>query len=337
MRLTKLITLIIGTTLSIISLFFPVFDKFIFGYWGLYPILFLVVGYGFKHITKEYAWIATCVFSPFMISLIIVLLINQKADNLPLMDWFLRFAPFALTISAVILEHFIYKFYIPIRIVKSVEKDENDCEPNKSGLKEAKDEITLTKNNVGESNRIEGQKNEILKTQKAQIKNKHRKLTIICIVIAILVAVLGVFGIIQYNKWRYMRSCPSDGFMYLKISAVSKRTDGQGSLGNELTYNYYMNGNQFKNGDIRKVIYNTDIHLKTMIVEHDSIDDIGEANLYVDIKDYTTAPVYLYDTVLVKETGGKKNKGAWEEFQVKYTLKRVLPNDKGIFYFLFYK
>lgn len=163
--------------------------------------------------------------------------------------------------------------------------------------------------------------------------------SIICTAVIFLLIPAIMATIFYSHNHNYLTSAPSNNRVSLRITAVVKRTDGAGSLGNELSYKHKINNTLFETGEIVEISTKTPFTITSTIIEHDDISDVGTTTSqgYVLGRsgDYSEE-IFLSNTVKVVESGGRKNSGAYAIFSVKYTINRVIPSDYTFFDIYFF-
>ena len=163
--------------------------------------------------------------------------------------------------------------------------------------------------------------------------------SIICTAVIFLLIPAIMATIFYSHNHNYLTSAPSNNRVSLRITAVVKRTDGAGSLGNELSYKHKINNTLFETGEIVEISTKAPFTITSTIIEHDDISDVGTTTSqgYVLGRsgDYSEE-IFLSNTVKVVESGGRKNSGAYAIFSVKYTINRVIPSDYTFFDIYFF-
>ena len=136
----------------------------------------------------------------------------------------------------------------------------------------------------------------------------------------------------------YLSTAPYDNKVTIKSSIDIECLSNSG-VGSEFIYRHYINGTQFSAGEAVQVSCRSPLHIETVIIEKDDINDIGESRsraLWSSYeKDYSKTKK-VENTVSVIEKGGKRNKGASALFKVKYSVKRVVPKDMNFWDMLYY-
>lgn len=153
------------------------------------------------------------------------------------------------------------------------------------------------------------------------------------IIIAVLVFLILSFIVdIMYDvhKQRYISSPPDDNHISVQIKYDIDRTKVYGSVGNEWEYKHSLNDQEFKYGEILNINVKNSLEIKTRIVERDKIPDVGESIKNCKYDTYKN-PIDVSQRVRVAERGGKKYAGSFVDFEVVYTLERVLPKDMNFF------
>lgn len=134
------------------------------------------------------------------------------------------------------------------------------------------------------------------------------------------------------NEKEYLEAYPCDNKIAVQVRVEVNRVGGKGGIGNEWTFYHYLNDEEFCDNDILVIDAEQEFYIKSRFVEHDSIPDIGEASSskisYASNENYKKT-VTISQTVRVEEKGGRSNAGATADFDVTYTLKRVVPPTMG--------
>ena len=158
------------------------------------------------------------------------------------------------------------------------------------------------------------------------------------IIIAVLVFLILSFIVnIMYDvhKQRYISSPPDDNHILVRIKYDIDRIKEYGSVGNEWEYNHLLNNQEFKDGEVLNVNVKDPLSIKTRIVEYDKIPDIGESISRCKYDNYKS-PIEVSQHVRVTERGGKKYAGSFVDFEVVYTIERVLPKNMSFWDVFFY-
>ena len=158
------------------------------------------------------------------------------------------------------------------------------------------------------------------------------------IISAIVFVVLALAVNIMYgvHKHKYMTLCPDDGQILVKIKCDIDRVKESGSVGNEWSYDHFLNNQRFKDGDTLTINTGETFSITSRITEHDDISDIGEANSGEYTYDDYKKPFIISQRVRVVERGGRRYAGSYADFNVVYTVERVLPPDIGVWDVYFY-
>jgi len=115
-----------------------------------------------------------------------------------------------------------------------------------------------------------------------------------------------------------------------KITYDIELIEKAGSIGNDLSFSHSINNISFENGDTVKIYTRSPFTIKTQIIERDEIDDIGIAQSTESIDYNSRASItnkFVTTKVLVSETGGRNNSGAFATYKVVYKLQRVTDYD----------
>lgn len=136
----------------------------------------------------------------------------------------------------------------------------------------------------------------------------------------------------QCNATVYMRKIPASNAIFYKVGIDIKSVGGAGSVGNEWSYWHYVvcgdDKTPFNNGSVIETKANTAFSLRSRIIEHDDAkSDIGETDSNPIIYVAESNNFLLSNDVRVVEDGGRKNKGAYKDFRVTYSLTRVFPSN----------
>lgn len=131
------------------------------------------------------------------------------------------------------------------------------------------------------------------------------------------------------HKREYLLSYPTDNQISVKIVCDIDRIGGSGSIGNEWTYEHYLNDKEFEDGEIVTVSAKDFFSITSRFIEHDnSINDVGESTSqryrYSDNDNYKKT-IIISQKVHVVEQGGRRYAGSTADFNVIYKLKRVIP------------
>ena len=113
--------------------------------------------------------------------------------------------------------------------------------------------------------------------------------SIICTAVIFLLIPAIMATIFYSHNHNYLTSAPSNNRVSLRITAVVKRTDGAGSLGNELSYKHKINNTLFETGEIVEISTKTPFTITSTIIEHDDISDVGT----------TTSQGYVWDDQVI--------------------------------------
>ena len=136
----------------------------------------------------------------------------------------------------------------------------------------------------------------------------------------------------QCNATVYMRKIPASNAIFYKVGIDIKSVGGVGSVGNEWSYWHYVVCDDdkipFNNGSVIETKADTAFSLRSRIIEHDDAkSDIGETDSNPIIYVAESNNFLLSNDVRVVEDGGRKNKGAYKDFRVTYSLTRVFPSN----------
>lgn len=174
-------------------------------------------------------------------------------------------------------------------------------------------------------------------TTKIESSNNKDLLLIIAAVMIFFVAFsLAISEVHDLHEKEYLISYPADNLIYVKITCDIDKAGESGGVGNEWTYEHYLNDKEFKNGEVVTVDAETPFSIKSRFIEHDGISDVGEAvskqYRYSESNNYEKTLI-ISQKIHVVEQGGN-NAGATVDFNATYSLKRVIPdsmNDWDIF------
>ena len=161
----------------------------------------------------------------------------------------------------------------------------------------------------------------------------------ICITAAVfLLAPLIINVVYDVHKRNYLNSYPTDGIISLRITCDVNSINEHGSIGSEWTYQHFLNSQEFKSGNILKVDAKEGFTITSRIIERDGIDDVGEVTskryFYSSFNNREKTLTVLQNVHIV-ENGGRKYSNSSADFEVIYTLKRVIPTSAGFFYVFF--
>lgn len=163
---------------------------------------------------------------------------------------------------------------------------------------------------------------------------KRKPIMISSIVFVVLALVVNIMYGVHKNK--YMTLCPDDGQILVKIKCDIDRVKESGSVGNEWSYDHFLNNQRFKDGDTLTINTGETFSITSRITEHDDISDIGEVNSGEYTYDNYKNPLIISQHVRVVEKGGRRYAGSFADFKVVYILERVLPPDVGFWDVYFY-
>lgn len=158
------------------------------------------------------------------------------------------------------------------------------------------------------------------------------------IVSAMIFVALTLVATIMYNnhKDKYLSSPPDNGQISVKIKCNVDCVNESGSVGNEWSYEHFLNKQRFKDGDALTINTREIFSITSRITEHDDISDIGEANSGEYTYDDYKNPLIISQRVRVIERGGRRYAGSFADFNVVYTLERVFSPDVGFWDVYFY-
>ena len=141
------------------------------------------------------------------------------------------------------------------------------------------------------------------------------------------------------HEKEYLLSYPPDDQISVEITYDIKRVKSTGSIGHEWTYQHFINGQEFENGETVSVNAKSLFSITSRFIEHDDINDIGETTSkqyrYSQNKTYQKTLTISQDVHVVEE-GGKRYAGSTADFNVVYTLKRVIPSSMDFWDIFFY-
>lgn len=134
------------------------------------------------------------------------------------------------------------------------------------------------------------------------------------------------------HEKEYLSSYPVDNQISVKITYDIDYIGGSGSIGNEWTYEHYLDDEEFENGDVIIVNAKTPFTIKSRFIERDGINDVGETissqYRYSDNDNYKKT-LTISQKVHVVEQGGRKYAGSTADFKATYKLERVVPESMG--------
>lgn len=140
---------------------------------------------------------------------------------------------------------------------------------------------------------------------------------------------LPVFCMVQHNIYfdTYMESIPHDNQLSFRITYNIEHVQSSGNVGSDWIYNHYLNDQEFKNGDILTVPANKKMYIRSEFIESDLIPDVGETtNFAFQVTSKNCSQTHIItNKVRVYEIGGRRNAGAYVDYLVTYSAKRVPP------------
>lgn len=141
------------------------------------------------------------------------------------------------------------------------------------------------------------------------------------------------------HEKEYLTSYPDDNQISVQITYEINRVNSSGSIGHDWTYHHFLNNQEFESGDIVTINAKSPFSITSRFVEHDSISDVGESSSkqykYSQNDNYKKT-LTISQKVHVTERGGRKYAGSTADFNVTYTLKRVVPPSIGFWGILLY-
>ncbi|MBE5801667.1 MAG: hypothetical protein E7319_05195 [Clostridiales bacterium] len=160
------------------------------------------------------------------------------------------------------------------------------------------------------------------------IKSSSKWLILFITAIVFLLIPLTSNIVYDLHKRAYLESLPANEEITFEITYKIEHLNSSGNIGDELTHLHFFNDQSFKNRDILTINANTPFSIRSQIIEHDGISDIGETisdnYIYSQNSNYKK-PLIISQKVRVYECGGRRNGGATANFSVTYTLERVIP------------
>ncbi len=165
-----------------------------------------------------------------------------------------------------------------------------------------------------------------------------RHILIIASIVFLLFPLLDNIVCAMHEK-NYVKTYPLDDEITINVTCDVERIDGYGAVGNEWSYKHYLNDKEFKSGDVLTINVNTPFCIKSQIIEHDYIDDIGEATSqtykYSTGHNYKIPRIVITQNVTVTEDGGRRYQGSFD-FKVTYTLERIISPSMNFWNMLLY-
>lgn len=156
-----------------------------------------------------------------------------------------------------------------------------------------------------------------------------RKLTIIAAAIFFLLLTIVIYIVYNVHKSKFIASYPDDNRISVCITCVVDLIEEYGSVGNEWGYEHFLNSQEFKSGEILTIGAKDSFSIASRITEYDDISDIGKTVEYYTYDNYKK-PLVISQYVRVVESGGKRYVGSFADFNVVYTLERVMPADMRV-------
>ena len=160
----------------------------------------------------------------------------------------------------------------------------------------------------------------------------HRKVFLQLITLFILSPFI-LWGLKIISTYRYFEAYPADNLLSYKISVNIVDCDF-GGIGNEWSYNYFINGEQVRTEDVFSVSSIKSVVVGAKFREDDpTYDDIGGASSTINLlsdKGIPRKTIYVAQEITVGETRGR-GAGSSAHFHVQYTFKRVIPPEYGFY------
>lgn len=141
------------------------------------------------------------------------------------------------------------------------------------------------------------------------------------------------------HERKYLVSYPPDNRIAIQVTYDIKWTRGKGSIGDDWVYRHFLNDVEFEDGEIIEINSDSVFSITSRFIEQDGVNDIGETTSrslnYASDENYKRT-IIISQMVHVVENGGRKNAGAFADFDVTYTLKRVVPSSMSYWAMFFY-
>lgn len=191
--------------------------------------------------------------------------------------------------------------------------------------------------------RQEEQRKQEEKRRRREWFEKHRKKAIIIAIISFVLLVVLGGAIAYFNNYNdyindYVKTKSANGELRYKINFKVKRTE-YNHLGTDITIEHTVGNKMVNSGDI--LPKKDFVVFKTVITEHDGIDDVGYKETTIPLPNYLTNARYVYTVtqdIKVSEAGGKRYPDAYAKYEVTITVTPYIDKAEiNIFDVIFYK
>jgi len=142
-----------------------------------------------------------------------------------------------------------------------------------------------------------------------------------------------LWGIKALAANEYLYSSPADDILAYKVK-IEIVDSYNGGIGNEWSYNYFINGEGIKSKEIAEVSSKHDMVVEAVFCEDDpTYDDYGRASTTIELFYSSGRPkshMSFSQDISVHETRGR-GAGSSAKYKVDYTLERVVPPSYSFF------